>query len=886
MTIPRATLRLQFHAGFTLDDACAQVPYFSRLGISHLYASPLTQARPGSTHGYDVVDPTAISADLGGEAALKALVSRLHEHDMGLILDIVPNHMATHAGNPWWWSVLKHGQQSPYAFWFDIDWNSEDPDLRGKILAPFLGKIYGRALQDGDITLQFDTPSQRFQIHADGAPYPIAPGTLNANKNNSKQVLAQHDPSTEQGRQHLHDLLEKQHYRLAWWRCAADQINWRRFFEISDLIGLCVEHPDVFNAIHALPLRLYEQGLIDGLRIDHIDGLAYPGRYCERLLAALTARTAQRSAPHEQPYLIVEKILAHDEVVDDNWKVHGTTGYDFMDQASALLHAPEGEAPLTALWERLSGDTRPRQAVVEQARKLMLQRHFPAERRALVRALRQLVCADPATRDYSAVAIKRVIDQLLVNFSVYRSYANDTGRTEADAARFGRVLDKTRIRLHLEDDGDDLPLLEKIAGWLSGEAPTSRKALYDEAIRRFQQFTPPLAAKALEDTVFYRYGRLLSRNEVGSDLKIFALSPQHFHRHCLWRAAHAPQALLATATHDHKRGEDVRARLAVLSEIPDLWAQSVSQWMVSHCSAARSNGTEADKMPMPHPIDLYMFYQTVIGAWPLDLHIDDKAGMQAYTERLVQWQSKALREAKVRSSWFAPNLKYEETCAGSIRHIMLSEDDTPLVRDLWSFAQTIAAAGAVNSLTQTVLRMTVPGVPDLYQGTEFWDFSLVDPDNRRPVDFSARAAALDAPASTSNWRTGHIKQTVIQRCLQVRRENPALFRRGNYEPLRIQGVKADHALTFSRRFEKRRIVVVAPRRTWRGVSQSSEPNHALGITPEIWCDTYVELPVQWASTVLVNRLNDARLQIGPDARLILSDALRDCPVGLFTLDQS
>ena len=903
MSLPRATIRLQFHADFTLVHARELVPYFAQLGVSHLYASPLTQARAGSTHGYDIVDPTIISSELGAEAALLDLVRSLRQHGMGLILDIVPNHMAAHSTNPWWWSVLEHGRNSPYASWFDIDWDCADPDLRGKVLAPFLGLPYGQTLENGDIRLTSHSASQGFQIQACGAPYPIAAGTLKMDTAGVDKTLALHDPSTEQGRARLHHLLERQHYRLAWWRCAADQINWRRFFEVSDLIGIRVEHKPVFDAVHALPLRLFEQGLIDGVRIDHVDGLAQPGAYCRQLQAALAARAGQRPAPYtnNEPYLIVEKILAHDETLDEDWNTHGTTGYDFMDQATGLLHDASGEAKLTSLWERLSQDLRPRHALLEQARELMLQRHFAAERNALVQALHQMARSSVATRDWSPAAIDRLLCELLLLFPVYRTYIDDNGRHPADARLFADLLQKAQARRHKEHDSANEALLKAIDGWLGGQPALTESPLRDNAIRRFQQLTPALAAKSLEDTVFYRYGRLLSRNEVGSDLKIFALSASHFHRHCTWRAEHAPRSMLATATHDHKRGEDVRARLAVLSEIPDQWAQTAGDWLIRHADDwARTCAKAGTVSTVPHAADRYMLYQTVVGAWPLDLEPANGDGVIAYAERLVRWQTKALREAKIRSNWFAPNLEYEKTCTDFTQWLMQADsvrgkntatflnreqswtgsESTPL-QELANFVRKIAAAGAVNSLCQTVLRMTVPGMPDLYQGTELWDFSLVDPDNRQPVDFHARIAALSHTATLAEWRNGQIKQDVVRRCLQLTRDYPSLFAQGGYAELPVDGVKNQHVVAFSRTYQTDYVFVIVPHLCWAGLEQNQEGSMEPRIRPDFWDKTQVTLPSVYAGARLKNILSGDRHQAGPRANLGLADTLRNLPVAIL-----
>jgi (1->4)-alpha-D-glucan 1-alpha-D-glucosylmutase len=896
MTAPRATVRLQLHSGFTLADATAWVPYFAQLGISHVYASPITRARPGSMHGYDVVDHSLVNPELGGEPALRELVARLREHDMGLIVDIVPNHMATSTDNPWWHSVLQHGRGSPHAEWFDIAWESTDQELRGKVLAPFLGKPYGEALEGGDLTLRHDPETDRFHLDVYGTPYPLCPDSLQAVGLTDPARLADFDPATDSGRERLHELLERQHYRLAWWRAAPEEINWRRFFEISDLIGVRVDRQEVFEAVHDMTLRFYEEGLIDGVRVDHVDGLSDPIGYCSRLRAALVERATRRPAdlPPLEPYLVIEKILADDETLDERWEVDGTTGYDFMSQVGAVLHDPSGEAPLTELWERVARDTRPFSAVADEARDLMLLRHFPAERFAAARALHRVARLDRRTRDWGESAILRVLWKLLAVFPVYRIYADDSGWHHMDRVRFEHAATRAHAQIRLDRDGDDGPLLDLMAGWLGAQAPEDfpppEREARSEAIRRFQQLTPPLTAKSLEDTAFYRYGRLLSRNEVGADPGVFSIPMDVFHRRCAARGRHFPAAMVATATHDHKRGEDTRSRLAVLSEFSSLWADTVQTWMSRHAPATYSgNGTIA-----PHPADLYMLLQCLVGAWPLLLKPDDEAGLQAFGDRVSAWQQKSLREAKLRTSWVVPDAEYEAACEQTLRDLLRpSTDPTAPACEIAAFAARIAPAGIVNSLAQTVLRMTVPGVPDLYQGTEFWDFSLVDPDNRAPVDYDARAAALSAPdasdpeALLADWRSGRLKQAIVRGALSARRTHAELFEQGGYVPLPVLGPRGDHVLAFVRCIQDRCVFTLVPRlcglalRTENGDDPDTAPTALPRIDPGFWDTTAVVLPHRYAGVTLRDALSGRERRVGADSILPLSEALADFPVALL-----
>ncbi|HKU99644.1 MAG TPA: malto-oligosyltrehalose synthase, partial [Vineibacter sp.] len=775
MTPPRATVRLQFHRGFTLDDALRLVPYFADLGISHLYASPLMTARSGSTHGYDIVDHTQVNPELGGMAALRRLVAALWPKDMGLILDIVPNHMAVGGNdNAWWLDVLEWGPHSRYARFFDIDWQPLTPALRGKVLVPFLGDPYGVCLKRGAITLRFDQTDgrlfagyyhHRFPIrlasyadllrnHAplqglaesfaavqasartnsgamtDTAPLREALRQCVATPDGSAAMAAlieRHNAATADGRHRLHALLEQQHHRLCWWKRAADRINWRRFFDVNDLAALRVDRPEVFDATHALILQLYADGLIDGVRVDHVDGLADPGAYCRKLRRSLEARAPHRpaAAPAGPPYVIVEKILAPQERLRASWRTDGTSGYDFMNEVSAVQHDRDGEAPLTDLWRQVSDRTAGFENEAHTAKQDVLATSFPGEFQAALAAVDDLTAHDPAWRDMPPAALKRALTLFLIHLPVYRLY-----RSDLDAA------DRAVLAATLRQVRRDLPRSQRqalgfIARTLSRPGPAATRSEQRRVALRIQHLSAPLAAKAVEDTAFYRYGRLLSRNDVGASPSQFSLSPDQFHAACRRRLDAYPTAMLATATHDHKRGEDVRARLAVLSEIPQAWADAVHGWIAMN-AFLRTQLADGDA---PDAADAFMLYQMAVGAWPPGLHVDDTAGITVFAERLADWQQKAQREAKRRTSWRAPNQAYEDA---SRRFLMQALAHPPSRQSLHGFVSRIEAAGALNGLVQTLLRVTAPGVPDLYQGTELWDFSLVDPDNRRPVDFDAR----------------------------------------------------------------------------------------------------------------------------------------------------
>ncbi len=830
--IPRATYRLQFHRDFTFAHALEIVDYLADLGISHVYSSPIGTARAGSTHGYDVVDPARINPELGGEEGFRALAAALRTRGLGIILDIVPNHMAVGGSdNEWWLEVLERGEESAYARWFDIDWTPADPALHGKLLAPFLGAPYAEVLASGELTLDYEPERDRLSVIAYGTHrLPVRredhAGLLSEAGAERFDALAMqrlarfYDGRDEEGRARLHRLLERQHYRLAWWRVAGDEINWRRFFEITELAGLRVEEEAVFEAVHALPIRLYHEGLIDGVRVDHVDGLSDPTEYCRRLRDALEEATASRAAdaPAGPAYLVVEKILAAGERLPREWRTDGTSGYDYMNEASALLHAPEGEAPLNHFWEAVSGRSADFAPEEHAARLEILDRSFSGQLEAAVVAFHAVARSHLSTRDLSAGAIRRALRALLAVFPAYRTYGTGDGAPRTDAPLRARAAEAAKRMVGPPEEA----VVDRIVGWMAGEGP-GELPLRREAVRRLQQLSAPVSAKAVEDTAFYRYGRLLSRTDVGFDPRRFAADADHFARACEERLATFPNALLATATHDHKQGEDVRARLAVLSEVPDRWIQQARSWLVR----PEVQGVDVS--------DSYRLLQTLAGAWPLDLDPTDEAGLEELAARAAAWQTKALREAKLRSSWSHSDEVYERRCEEVVRKLLSPRSDFP--GELHDFVSLIAPAGAVNGITQAILRCTVPGVPDCYQGTEFWDLSLVDPDNRRPVDFARRIATLRDPAA-QDWRSGALKQKSIASALLLRREHPRLFSEGSFELVQASGPRASNVLAFTRRFPGVTLLVAV----LRNVAQPLLGRDELTLPADFFRGTCLEVP--------------------------------------------
>ncbi|MDC7807525.1 malto-oligosyltrehalose synthase [Luteimonas sp BLCC-B24] len=799
MTPLRATLRLQLHADFPFDAARAQLDYVRSLGISHLYLSPIGEAVPGSTHGYDQVDPTRISDALGGEAGFVRLATAVREAGMGLVLDIVPNHMATHAANPWWWDVLRNGRQSPYAGWFDIDWRA--PGRDGRLWWPVLDRPLRAAIEDGVLKAVRGGDGVVLDHHGLHVPVQAARyadldawcATVNASP---AKLLA---------------LVLAQPYRLAWWRTGNSLINYRRFFDVTGLAALRIERRAVFDAVHALPLRLLGEGWIDGVRIDHVDGLADPGGYLRRLRHALDARAPSGA----QPLLLVEKILAPGESLRDDWMCDGTSGYDFMDQVGGVLLDACGEAPLRQAWRARSGRSGDFAVEEHAARVQVLRGPLAAERARTGRALDALIAEDAALAELGGPLLRRALDAVLAEFPVYRTYAARGGLDAQDRARWRGAADRACART------SDTALHAAIDA-LVDDALQRPGALGNRLRTACEHLSAPLNAKAVEDTAFYRHGVLLSRNEVGSHPVELALAPERFHASA---AARGGRALLATSTHDHKRGADVRARLAVLASDAAWWTQRVDaiEATLPQACAAVDGG------------DRWMLWQTIVGAWPPDLDAGDADGIETLRARIAGWQQKALREAKLRSSWLEPDAAYESACGTLLRAAL----EHPGACDaLAASAHAIAACGAVYGLAQATLQLCVPGVPDLYQGCEGWDLSLVDPDNRRPVDYARRRRWMDDAGVIDDWRSGRPKARLWHRLLALRGAQPALFAGGDYAPLHAHGDGADRVLAFTRRHDGAQLIVAVPRAFARTQVQADTP----AWRPDAWPDTRLALP--------------------------------------------
>jgi len=867
MSAPRATMRLQLHRGFTFAQAASLAPYFASLGISHVYSSPIMTARPGSLHGYDTIDATRVNPELGGEEELRRLVGELHRNGLGLIVDVVPNHMAIGSANAWWMDVLARGRDSRYAKFFDIDWTPSNPFLRGKVLLPILGRPYGEALAAGEITLRLNAAGTPVLAYFDHE-FPMAAECAERVRSDALDTFA---ADAAGGRECLHELLERQHYRLAWWRCANDEINWRRFFDINELAAIRVEDDEVFEAVHATLFRLYAEGLVDGVRIDHVDGLSLPEKYCRQLRARLRVLEQERPAgcPPGAAYLIVEKILAHDEELSKSWETDGTTGYDFMDEIGALQHCGAGEQPLTKLWQKVSGRPGDFKNEEESARRDILQRSVSSQLEAAIDSFFRIAQGNLKTRDISRAALRRGLIEILAHFPVYRIYTQVGNSSLSDAAFVARAIARARRSCFAGDRW----MVDLLGHWLSGERiRPDADALQNIALTRFQQLSAPLSAKAVEDTAFYRYGRLLSRNDVGFDPGRFACSADDFHARMQLRTKNFPHALLATATHDHKRGEDVRARLAVLSEIADEWSTALERWLALSVAQFR-----ADKgMPILDAADRTMLFQTLVGAWPIKLTAADHTGLHSFAKRIAAWQRKALREARVHSDWAAPNEPYERAADEFVTWLFAAP--SLLLSEIGEFADRISPAGAVNSLGQVLLKLTAPGVPDIYQGTEYWDLSLVDPDNRAPVDFTARQRSLATATgpTAGEWTDGRIKQSVISRVLAARKVAPALFAEGDYFPLHAEGSLAEHIFVFARVLQGAAAVTVFCRHPARLL----DSQQSIAIPKERWKETRILLPPEIRAAKFVDVITGTLRSAGA-ASLAVADVLAQMPVALL-----
>lgn len=808
MNVPRATYRLQFSREFTFAQAAEILDYLQELGISDVYASPLFRAGPESTHGYDVCCFEEISPNLGGEQAFESFAAAARQRGLGILLDMVPNHMGGALTNRWWIDVLRNGPHSKYADYFDIDWNPPDSSLKNKVLLPVLEDHYARVLEAGKLQLGF--ADGEFAIDYYDRHFPVAPKTYKLLKSTDNPLKVFRNPDR------LHQVLQQQHYSLAWWRTGPQQINYRRFFDVTELVALRMERDDVFEATHRLLLSMLADGKITALRIDHPDGLWNPKQYFERL-----------AAQSKDLYIVAEKILSGDEPLPSDWPVAGTTGYDFLNRVNGLFVDAANEARFSAIYEEFTGENADFASLVYICKKRVLTLSFQSEVTSLAHRFRAVAAASPAGHDLTLPMLRETLEEVIAAFPVYRTYIDETTAKVRDIER--GYIEQAITASQNRNRSLDPVALEFLKSVLMLQIDAR------DLVMRFQQLTGPVMAKGLEDTAFYRFNRFVSLNDVGGSPERFGISVDEFHRQNQMHGEHWPHSLLATATHDTKRGEDVRARLNVLSEIPQIWENAVWRW---------SRLNEDKKVLLehglaPHANDEYLLYQTLVGAWPNDA--ETAAGLKQFRERIAQYILKAIREAKWRTSWTDPNPEYEKATATFIERLLNPARSSAFLTGFKTLQGIVSYFGVFNSLAQTLLKITAPGVPDLYQGTELWDFNLVDPDNRRPVNFGSRAKLLKRikraePADVlKETNSGAIKLFTIYKALQFRREHPEIFERGTYIPLRASGPKAAHLCAFARRSEAAEVLVVIPRLVY-GLCRGKT---VAPLGPKIWQDTAI-----------------------------------------------
>lgn len=912
--IPTATYRLQLHAGFTFADVERIAPYLESLGVSDCYFSPIMLSSPGSMHGYDVTDYRKIDPELGGGEAFRRVSEELARRRMGVIVDFVPNHMGVNGPfNAWWNDVLESGPRSPHARFFDIEWRG--PEARGarpRVLVPVLDDHYGRVLErgglalrwrNGELTLNFS--ELRFPLNAatlgrvalevaadprvtgeagawrslateffTAAEESAAGETLKTAKQQLAAAVARSPVAKEaltswlervngtagdaRSFDALNELIEAQHYRLARWKTGAHEINYRRFFAIDSLAGLRMERAEVFHESHLLIGLLLTEGSVTGVRIDHVDGLRDPQEYLERL-QALPANG--RAAPESKPtYVVVEKILGDDEHLPAEWAMHGTTGYEFIVQLAGLLVDAKAEARFTAVHEEFTGCRTDYAQLVYEKKRFVLEEMFANSVGSLAHRLTELVAEDRHWRDLAYREVAIAVRETMAALDVYRTYRRRGEPCRpADAARIAAACTRAIAR----NPRMEPEVFELLRDVLTGRyAPADLRERLDEWVLTFQQYTGAVMAKAVEDTTFYIYTRFVALNEVGGDAGRFGGTIAAFHEANAARGHETPHSLLATSTHDTKLSEDVRARLYALSELGDEWSAWVREWRELNAP----HKTEVDGGLAPDASEEYRLYQVLLGAWPLDGQVDE-----SLRERLRQHLRKAVNEAQVNTTWRQPNEAWLEAGDRFVNALLSDAPDNAFRASFAPKAQRLAHLGMVNSLVQVVLKCTSPGVPDIYQGNETWDFSLVDPDNRRPVDFAGReecAARAKAPPREllENWRDGRVKLGVTRALLRLRREQAALFQRGTYEPQRTTGMFAENVVAFRREVDGEELLVVVPRLVAR-----------LGCPPLglVWEDTAVEAPEggAWREVLTGRQLAGAALRV--------ADVLNELPVAVL-----
>ncbi len=926
MRIPRATYRIQFNPSSGFQAAREIVCYLAELGISDLYASPIFKARKGSPHGYDVVDQNQINSDLGTESDFEELSAELTKYEMGWLQDIIPNHMAYSYENTMLMDIFENGRASDYYTFFDVEWEHPYESIRGRVLAPFLGTFFGEALENGEIKLRYDSDDLRvsyydieFPLKIEsylnvfthqlgllkkrlGSDHPdftkflgimyvlknLPPGEEGQERYDqiafAKRMLWEFYSENEHIKQFidkniadfngqagnpssfslLDGLLSEQHFRLSFWKVATEEINYRRFFNINELISLKIEDDTVFNHTHSLVFKLLKEGKISGLRIDHIDGLYDPTKYLEKLRKRVG-----------QIYIVVEKILDLGEQLPRVWPIQGSTGYDFLNYANGVFCKKDNEKKFTRIYSRFTNFKKSFQELVEEKKRLILDKHMAGDVDNIANMLKKVSSRERHGGDITLYGLKMAMVEVLARFPVYRTYISDEAFREEDRLHISTAVDKAaRSNPGLMHELQFIKrfLLLELGDYLSEEE--NKQCVH--FVMRFQQFTGPLMAKGFEDTTLYIYNRLLSLNEVGGFPETFGVSLEEFHDFNKSRNDFWPHSLNATTTHDTKRGEDVRARLNVLTELPDEWEANVKLWSKLNRRKKRT----VHGLKVPDKNDEYFLYQTLVGTFPFFA-----SEHPSFVERIKSYMIKAVREAKVHTAWLKPDHEYEDAYLSFVAQILQPSKQNEFLREFFPFQKKVAYYGVFNSLSQTLIKSTSPGVPDFYQGAELWDLNLVDPDNRRPVDFSKRMSLLrgikegvrtDSLSLIAELlrrkEDGGLKLFLIHKALAARKEVPAVFERGNYIPLEVRGTYRDHVVAFARKHDKRWVLAIAPRFLTTLVKDGEYP-----LGNEVWQDTQVILPdgspMNW-----VNGLTGETIRT--NNTLTIGETLQHFPVAL------
>jgi (1->4)-alpha-D-glucan 1-alpha-D-glucosylmutase len=951
--VPVSTYRLQFNRLFPFKAATEIVPYLNALGVTDCYASPYLRAVPGSMHGYDIVDPTVLNPELGTEEEYREFIRTLQAHDMGHILDVVPNHMGIgQSANAWWQDVLENGPGSRFAHLFDIDWHPIKRELDNKVLLPILGDLYGTVLENQEITLVYE--EGRFLIRFYDHRLPVAPessvvvlthrleeliaqaGTSSPPVQEMQSIItalrnlpsrAETEPQRVEERYRekeiirqrlaslvgdspaiagfldenirlfngtkgdprsfdlLDALLNDQVYRLAYWRVAAEEVNYRRFFDINELAAIRMEDEEVLRESHALVLRLVKEGRVNGVRIDHVDGLSDPGRYLRQWQT-----WAQRELSRPL-FLVVEKILSKDEPLPDTWPVSGTTGYDFLSLVNGLFVHGAHERAMDELYLRFTGRRVSYADLIYESKKLIMRASMASEINVLGHELDLISERDRRSRDFTLNSLTHAIREIIACFPVYRTYVTDGSEPLLER-------DRAYIRLAVARAKRRNPALSGLVFdfvrslLLKEWDERTEKDRLDQLrfVMKFQQMTSPVTAKGVEDTAYYIYNRLVSLNEVGGDPQEFGVALSTFQKRMRERQAYWPSSLSATSTHDTKRNEDTRARINVLSEIPREWKAHVTRW----AKLNKKFKSDVEGELVPDRNEEYLLYQTLLGIWPLTTL--DEAQYRAFCDRVQAYMSKALREAKVHTSWVNPDQAYEGGVQKFIESILNRAKPNHFLEDFSPFHERVAHWGLWNSLSQVVLKISAPGIPDFYQGSELWDFSVVDPDNRQPVDYAIRAALLaDLQRARAecgqdprqlvhtllDHRTdGRIKLYVTMTALNYRRANRALFQNGEYIPLESQGSKQDHVCAFARLHAEQATVTVVPRL----VASLTGDQKILPVGQDIWGDTWVIVPSWRPGSPYRSLFTEETLMsqtVGEHQMLPVAKVLGECPVALL-----